>query len=67
MDGNKIIDIIKDYKDSSNKELITAMDFINEEFETTKKTLIDLSKHLDFLTETYNSILDEYNKRTKQK
>jgi hypothetical protein len=67
MDGNKIIDIIKDYKDSSNKELISAMDFINEEFETTKKTLIDLSKHLDFLTETYNSILDEYNKRTKQK
>jgi len=67
MEGNKVIEIINDYKNRSNKELTHAMDAINSEFEFTKKTLIDLSNHLDYLTETYHSILDEYNKRTKQK
>lgn len=67
MEQNKIIEIISDYKNRSNKELTQAMDTINEEFEFTKKTLIDLSNHLDYLTDTYHSILDEYTKRTKQK
>ena len=67
MEQNKIIEIISDYKNRSNKELTSAMDTINDEFEFTKKTLIDLSNHLDYLTEAYHSILDEYNKRTKQK
>ena len=67
MEQNKIIEIINDYKNRSNKELTSAMDTINDEFEFTKKTLIDLSNHLDYLTETYHLILDEYNKRTKQK
>ncbi len=60
----KALEIIKDYKSRSNKELIFAMDKINEDFEFTKKQLIDLSIHLDMLEESYNLILKEYKTRT---
>jgi hypothetical protein len=60
----KALEIIKDYKSRSNKELIFAMDKINEDFEFTKKQLIDLSIHLDRLEESYNLILKEYKTRT---
>ena len=60
----KALEIIKYYKSRSNKELIFAMDKINEDFEFTKKQLIDLSIHLDRLEESYNLILKEYKTRT---
>ena len=41
-----------------------AMDKINEDFEFTKKQLIDLSHHLDKLEESYNLLLKEYKTRT---
>jgi hypothetical protein len=65
MENEKIIEIIKDYKNKSNKDLIYAMDTINTDFTKTKESLISLSHQLDFLEETYNKILEEYNKRTK--
>lgn len=60
----KALEIIKDYKSRSNKELMFAMDKINEDFEFTKKQLFDLSIHLDRLEESYNLILKEFNTRT---
>jgi hypothetical protein len=39
------------------------MDYINEEFEKTKKSLITLTYYLDNLETTYNKILKEYQKR----
>ena len=65
MENEKIIEIIKDYKNKSNKDLVYAMDTINTDFTKTKESLINLSHQLDFLEETYNKILEEYNKRTK--
>jgi len=62
--SEKILDIIKEYKTSSNKDLMIAMDYIQEDFEFTKKQLIDLSIHLDRLEESYNLILKEYKTRT---
>jgi hypothetical protein len=39
------------------------MDFINEDFEKTKNVVLKMTKHLDKLETTYNSLLKEYNSR----
>lgn len=63
MDKEKLKLIISDYKNSPNKDLATAMDSLNEDFEKTKNLIIKLSKHLDFIEETYNKIHLEYTSR----
>ena len=60
----KVLQIIKEHKTSSNKDLILAMDYIMEDFEF-KETVIKLTQHLDKLELTYNTILKEYQKRIK--
>jgi len=37
---------------------------LNEEFNTTKETVIKLTYYLDNLENTYNAILKEYRQRT---
>jgi adenine C2-methylase RlmN of 23S rRNA A2503 and tRNA A37 len=61
----KIIKIINEYKNSSNKELEFVMDFIQDDFNKTKENIIKLTEHLDKIEVTYNLILKEYQKRTK--
>lgn len=63
--SKKIVKIINEYKESSNKELESVMDFIQEDFDETKKNIIKLTEHLDKIESTYNLILKEYKKRTK--
>lgn len=62
----EVLEIIKDYKNKPNKDLLKALDLLTQDFDYTKKTLVDLSKHLDNLEYTYNTLLKEYNGRTKQ-
>jgi len=62
-DSIKIVNIIKDYKSSSNSELTFVMDFIQEDFTKTKESLFKLTEHLDKLESTYNLIITEYQKR----
>lgn len=62
---NEIVEIIKDYKNRPNKDLIKVLDLLSKEFEFTKTSLIKLSKHLDKVEQTYNTILKEYDGRTK--
>ena len=61
--AEKALKIIRDFKSSSNKDLTFVMDFIQEDFELTKETLLKLSEHLDKLELTYNIILKEYESR----
>lgn len=63
MDNEKVLEILKDYKNKSNNELIQVLSFLNEDFEKTKDLLIKLSKHLDSTEDSYNKILDELTKR----
>jgi cell shape-determining protein MreC len=63
--SKKVVKIIKEYKDSSNKELEFVMDFIQEDFNQTKENIIKLTEHLDKIEATYELILKEYQKRTK--
>jgi len=65
MDENKIKKVIVDYQSSPNKDLIEAMDHLQNDFEETKKLIIKLTRHLDGTEMIYNRILKEYKKRTK--
>ena len=64
--AEKALRIIKDYKSLPNKDLTFVMDFIQEYFKFTKETLIKLTEHLDKLELTYNTILREFESRTKK-
>lgn len=66
MELEEIKNIIKDYKNKPNKSLVTAMDFLKEDFEKTKELLIKLTHHLDTTEKEYNKIYDEYKKRLNE-
>ena len=50
----EILQIIKEHKERSNKDLTLAMDFIKEDFEMAKNTVIKVTHHLDKLESSYN-------------
>ena len=58
--SEKALNIIKEYKTQSNKDLIFAMDIIQKDFNVTKETLLKLTHHIDKLESTYDLILKEY-------
>jgi len=63
--SEKVLQIIKEHKSSYNKDLILAMDYLQEDFECTKKLVLKGTEQLDRLELTYNTILKEYQKRIK--
>lgn len=65
--AGEILQIIKEHKDRSNKDLQIAMDFIQEDFNFTKENVIRLTHHLDKLENTYNLLHKEYTERTGKK
>jgi hypothetical protein len=65
MEQEKILEIIKDYKNKSNKDLISVLDFLFEDFNKTKDLIVKLTHHLDSTEISYNKILEEINNRTK--
>jgi hypothetical protein len=65
-DRNKINEILKNINDSTNKELQLCLDYLDNDFEQTKMTIIKLTKHLDTTEVLYNKVLKEYEKRVKR-
>lgn len=63
IESTKVVEIIKDHKTRSNKDLLIALEFIKKDFELTKENLIKLTEHLDKLELTYNTLLKEYESR----
>lgn len=63
--SEKALNIIKEYKSQSNKDLIFAMEIIQKDFNMTKETLLKLTHHIDKLETTYDLILKEFESRTK--
>ena len=63
---NTINEILKNINDSTNKELKICLDFLNNDFEQTKNSIIKLTKHLDTTEILYNKVLKEYEKRTRR-
>lgn len=63
IESTKVIEIIKDYKSRSNKDLVLVLEFVKKDYELTKESLLKLTEHLDKLEITYNTILKEYESR----
>lgn len=61
--AEKVVQIIKEYKSRPNKDLAIAMDFLKEDFEKTKDSLLKLTTHLDKVESSYNVLLKEYQSR----
>jgi sulfite reductase alpha subunit-like flavoprotein len=66
MDTEEIKDILSNYKNKPNKSLVSAMDFLKDDFEKTKELIIKLTHHLDTTEKEYNKIYDEYKKRMNE-
>ena len=66
MEKNKILEIANDVENKSNKDLTEASEFLYNEFEKTKKLIIDLTKHLETIEKLYNNINSEVKKRVKK-
>ena len=58
MDKEKIIEVISDVKNKSNKDLFLTINELNDEFEKTKTLIIDLTRHLDSVESMFNEIND---------
>jgi predicted transcriptional regulator len=65
MDKNKIIEVIDDVTNKSNKDLFTTLEQLSTEFENTKQLIIDLTRHLESIEDSYNKVNREIEKRTK--
>jgi hypothetical protein len=65
MDKDKIIEIVENVKDKSNKDLIESRDILLIEFNKTKELIINLTKHLEAVQMYYEAINTEIGKRIK--
>ena len=63
MDKEKIIGIVKNVKDKSNKDLIESRDTLLIEFDKTKELIINLTRHLDSVQRDYELINKEIGNR----
>jgi hypothetical protein len=62
-EAEKVVKIVKDFKNESNKNIIFAMDFLKNDFDKTKENILMLTNHLDKVELTYNTLLEEYKNR----
>lgn len=60
---DEIVKEIPNIKNLPNATLVRYMDLLTEDFEKTKKGIIDATIYLDKIEEIYNNILKVYNER----
>lgn len=65
MEKEKLFEIVQNVKDKSNKDLLESRDLLLEEFEKTKQLIIDLTRHLEAVSEHYEIINTEIGKRVQ--
>jgi len=63
MDINSLNEIIENYENKPNKDLLSVRTILVEEFDKTKELIISLTRHLDNIEEKYNIINNEIGKR----
>lgn len=66
MDKEKILEIVNDVENKSNKDLFNVINELNDEFEKTKKLIIDLTRHLESVEQLYDKVNKEIEKRIKK-
>lgn len=65
MNKEKIIDIITDVENKPNKDLVSCLGVLENEFDKTKELIINLTRHLDTVEEYYVKISNEIENRKK--
>lgn len=65
MEKEKVIEIANDVKNQPNASLVEARNFLIDEFEKTKKLIIELTRHMEGVEELYNKVNDEIGKRIR--
>jgi len=63
MDKDKIVEVFKNVKDKSNKDLFDARDILLDEHEKTKNLIVELTRHMDTVEEYYEVINNEIGNR----
>ena len=66
MENEKLIEIAKDPKNKSNKDLFIVVNELYAEHEKTKNLIIDLTRHLESIEILYNDVNNEIEKRIKK-
>ena len=66
MDLEKLIDVVEDVENKSNKDLFDAQNILIEEFDKTKQLILDLTKHLESVETLYDKVNNEIGKRIKK-
>jgi hypothetical protein len=66
MDKDRLIEIADDVQNKSNKDLFSALEELEKEFENTKDLIINLTRHLESVEELYIKVNDEIGKRVKK-
>lgn len=63
MEKVKLLEIVENAKDKSNKDLFEAEDFLYNEFEKTKSLVIELTRHMDAIEDLHVRITKEIQNR----
>jgi hypothetical protein len=66
MEKENLIEIAKDPKNKSNKDLFIVVNELYDEHEKTKNLIIDLTRHLESIEILYNDVNNEIEKRIKK-
>ena len=57
------MEFFKEYKTKGNDEILKTMKILKDEFDKTKKIIVDLSYHLEDVERKFNLLNDEVSKR----
>ena len=57
------MEFFKEYKTKSNDEILNTMRVLRDEFNKTKKIIMDLTLHLEDMEKKFNLLNDEIGKR----
>lgn len=63
MDRDKVLSIVNDVENKSNKDLLDAESFLFEEYEKSKLLAIELTKQMEVIEEIHSKIVEEIEKR----
>lgn len=66
MDKEKLKEVINNFKESNNKDIVSALDFLSKEHESVKQTILKLTYYFDEVDKSYNKLLEEYKSRNKK-
>lgn len=64
MNAKELEEVVKNVKDKPNNVLVNSRDLLLTEFDKTKELILNLTRHIDAVKESYEIINEEIGKRT---